>query len=173
MRNKLAAKAESTSHANPVGTGEDQGETSDQIDGQSGDPTVNQQADSSTDNERADEPSELALSNLIAELNDILNDDDLRNLASETMRCPVTVRIGSLPSKPRIERNREIFDNAFESVVSRSSADRRIRFHRDHNEIEIYTWGETECVLPRGSTSTTLANPVRRFGTHTRWQQGV
>ncbi|MBW3571849.1 MAG: putative baseplate assembly protein, partial [Gemmatimonadetes bacterium] len=31
-----------------------------------------------------------------------------------------------------------------------------LRFHRAHNRIELYTWGERGCCLPRGATSATL-----------------
>jgi hypothetical protein len=32
----------------------------------------------------------------------------------------------------------------------------RVEFHKAHNEIAFYTWGDTRCCLPRGSTSATL-----------------
>jgi hypothetical protein len=34
-----------------------------------------------------------------------------------------------------------------------------VTLHADHNEIRFYTWSETQCCLPRGSTSATLIDP--------------
>lgn len=36
-----------------------------------------------------------------------------------------------------------------------------IEVYADHNEIRFYTWSETECCLPKGSTSATLVDPGR------------
>lgn len=35
----------------------------------------------------------------------------------------------------------------------------RVELHKDHNEIRFYTWGETQCCLPKGSTAATLIDP--------------
>jgi len=40
-----------------------------------------------------------------------------------------------------------------------------IQVYADHNEIRFYTWSETECCLPKGSTSATLVDPGRLRGT--------
>ena len=47
-------------------------------------------------------------------------------------------------------------DNAdvFEPVVADPAA--RVQLHIGHNEINFYTWGDTECCLPRGATTATL-----------------
>ena len=34
-----------------------------------------------------------------------------------------------------------------------------IKLYRDHNEIGIYTWGDEQCCIPKGATSTTLIDP--------------
>lgn len=41
-----------------------------------------------------------------------------------------------------------------------------LRFRKAHNEITFYTWGETECCLPKGATSATLFDPGQD-GKHT------
>ena len=33
-----------------------------------------------------------------------------------------------------------------------------VTLYPDHNELHFYTWGETECCLPKGSTRATLIN---------------
>ncbi|MGZ5055173.1 MAG: putative baseplate assembly protein [Methylobacter sp.] len=45
----------------------------------------------------------------------------------------------------------------FEALVE--DADNEITLYSDHNEITIYTWGDTQCCLPKGSTSATLLDP--------------
>ncbi len=45
----------------------------------------------------------------------------------------------------------------FEPLVEDS--EQTITFYAEHNEITIYTWGDTECCLPRGATSATLIDP--------------
>ena len=37
-----------------------------------------------------------------------------------------------------------------------------VEFRTAHNEIRIYTWGDTDCCLPRGATSATLVDGVRK-----------
>jgi hypothetical protein len=39
--------------------------------------------------------------------------------------------------------------------------DGELRFFQAHNRIRIYTWGDTECCLPRGATSATLVDGPR------------
>jgi hypothetical protein len=36
---------------------------------------------------------------------------------------------------------------------------KEIVFYKNHNEIKIYTWGDEQCCLPKGSTSATLIDP--------------
>lgn len=39
-----------------------------------------------------------------------------------------------------------------------------LEFYQAHNEIRCYTWGDTECCLPRGATSATLVDGDRESG---------
>jgi len=41
----------------------------------------------------------------------------------------------------------------------RPACETEITVYQDHNEIRFYTWGETQCCLPGGSTSATLIDP--------------
>lgn len=45
----------------------------------------------------------------------------------------------------------------FEPLVEDKEQD--IAFWADHNEIKIYTWDDSQCCLPKGSTSVTLSDP--------------
>jgi len=45
----------------------------------------------------------------------------------------------------------------FEALVENQQDE--IVFYEDHNEIKIYTWGDAQCCLPKGSTSATLIDP--------------
>jgi hypothetical protein len=45
----------------------------------------------------------------------------------------------------------------FEPLVENQKA--RIKLYEAHNEIQIYTWGDTQCCLPKGATSATLLDP--------------
>jgi hypothetical protein len=45
----------------------------------------------------------------------------------------------------------------FEALVEDRKA--QIELYEAHNEIRIYTWGDTECCLPKGATSATLIDP--------------
>lgn len=44
--------------------------------------------------------------------------------------------------------------DVFEPLVEDKS--NQIQFYKSHNEIRFYTWGNTECCLPRGATAATL-----------------
>jgi hypothetical protein len=48
----------------------------------------------------------------------------------------------------------------FEPLLEAPTAD--VEFRTSHNEIRIYSWGDTECCLPRGATSATLVDGVPR-----------
>ena len=45
----------------------------------------------------------------------------------------------------------------FEPLVEDREQD--IAFYADHNEISIYTWGDSQCCLPKGANSATLLDP--------------
>ncbi|MGY6275059.1 putative baseplate assembly protein [Methylomonas sp. MgM2] len=45
----------------------------------------------------------------------------------------------------------------FEPLVDDRS--RKLNFYESRNEIRLYTWGDTQCCLPKGSTSVTLIDP--------------
>jgi hypothetical protein len=45
----------------------------------------------------------------------------------------------------------------FEPLVENREKD--IALYADHNEIKIYTWGDAQCCLPKGSASVTLTDP--------------
>jgi hypothetical protein len=45
----------------------------------------------------------------------------------------------------------------FEPLVEDREA--QIELYQAHNEIRIYTWGDTQCCLPKGTTSATLIDP--------------
>jgi len=47
----------------------------------------------------------------------------------------------------------------FEPLVENREKEKDIALYADHNEITIYTWGDTQCCLPKGSTSATLIDP--------------
>ena len=53
-------------------------------------------------------------------------------------------------------------DPAAESLVfepAQAASGSAIELYQDHNEIGFYTWGESECCLPKGATSATLVDP--------------
>lgn len=45
----------------------------------------------------------------------------------------------------------------FEPLVE--DTDKEIALYKDHSEITLYTWGDAQCCLPKGSTSATLFDP--------------
>lgn len=45
----------------------------------------------------------------------------------------------------------------FEPLVE--NKDQPIALYKDHNEIQIYTWGDTQCCLPKGTVSVTIIDP--------------
>ena len=48
---------------------------------------------------------------------------------------------------------------------------KEINLYKNHNEIRLYTWGDTQCCLPKGATSATLIDPGKApaYGTRTAW----
>lgn len=66
----------------------------------------------------------------------------------------------TLRDEPLRIRNRRILDEQQPGAISRAKLDETSRLYPQHNNIEIYTWGESECHLPHGATSATLANPL-------------
>jgi len=45
----------------------------------------------------------------------------------------------------------------FEPLVE--NREQNIAFYEDHNEIKIYTWGDTQCCVPKGAISVTVLDP--------------
>lgn len=63
-----------------------------------------------------------------------------------------------------------VFEPCLPPSTHRESEDQTITLYKAHNEIEIYTWGDTECCLAKGATSVSLKDEWT--GATTTQQQG-
>jgi hypothetical protein len=107
-------------------------------------------------------PSDALLQAVLAELNRVLGDDFLYDpdrfagrLSNETRELAKQQPRG----KDLLRFNRWLLEDAYRDPQGDSLAGaRRIYLVNAHNQISFYTWGDTECCLPRGATSATLVD---------------
>jgi hypothetical protein len=77
--------------------------------------------------------------------------------------CPELTKIeGNVISQDTLDslifspRSYEVFEPVVEDKT------KKIPFYRDHSEIHFYTWGNSECCLPRGATRATLSGRLMK-----------